>query len=97
MQYQLEYTGLRIIRLDDRAVIPINDLVPEASYVEFKKWLADGNTPLPADPAPVPIDWSDLNNIEKGLKALALCVAQGDGLTHAQMNARFKQKWDSLP
>ena len=88
---------MRIIRLDDRAVIPVNDLVPEASYVEFKKWLEDGNTPLPADPAPVPIDWSDLDNIEKGFKALALCVAQGDGLTHAQMNARFKQKWDSLP
>lgn len=46
---------------------------------------------------PAPIDLSDLNNIEKGLKALALCVAQVGGLTTPQMRTLFKQKWDALP
>jgi len=44
-----------------------------------------------------PIDFSDVNNIEKGLKALALCVAQIGGLTVPQLKTLFKQKWDSLP
>ena len=44
-----------------------------------------------------PLDLSDVNNLEKGLKALALCVAQVGGLTVAQMKTLFKQKWDSLP
>ena len=44
-----------------------------------------------------PIDLSNVDNIEKGLKALALCVAQVGGLTVPQMKTLFKQKWDSLP
>jgi len=44
-----------------------------------------------------PIDFSDVNNLEKGLKALALCMAQIGNLTVPQMKALFKQKWDSLP
>ena len=44
-----------------------------------------------------PIDFSDMNNLEKGLKALALCVAQVGGLTVPQMKTVFKAKWDSLP
>ena len=44
-----------------------------------------------------PIDFSDVNNLEKGLKALALCVAQVGGLTVPQMKTLFKSKWDSLP
>lgn len=43
-----------------------------------------------------PIDLSDVDNLEKGLKALALCVAQVGGLTVPQMRALFKNKWDSL-
>jgi hypothetical protein len=44
-----------------------------------------------------PIDRSDINNLEKGMKALALCVAQVGGLTVPQMKTLFKAKWDSLP
>lgn len=44
-----------------------------------------------------PIDLSDLNNIEKGLKALALCVAQLNGITDQQLRTLFKQKWGTLP
>ena len=48
--------------------------------------------------APKPtIDFSNVDNIEKSLKALALCVAQVGGLTVPQMKTLFKQKWDSLP
>ena len=91
--YQLLKTGVR--RLADEACIP--PTMDNRDWVEYQQWLADGNTPLPADPAPVPIDFSNMDNIDKGMKALALCVAEGDGLTPAQIRARFKQKWDSLP
>lgn len=43
-----------------------------------------------------PIDLSNLDNIEKGMKALALCIAEIGGLTTPQMRALFKQKWDAL-
>lgn len=48
---------------------------------------------LAAKPGP---DLSNVDNLEKGLKALALCVAQVGGLTVPQMRALFKSKWDSL-
>lgn len=44
-----------------------------------------------------PIDFSNVDNLEKGLKALALCVAQIGGLTVPQLKTMFKNKWDSLP
>ena len=60
--------------------------------------VADTNPDVVAFLAPKPpIDFSDVNNIEKGLKALALCVAQIGGLTVPQLKTLFKQKWDSLP
>jgi hypothetical protein len=43
------------------------------------------------------VDQSDIDNLEKGLKALALCVAQIGGLTVPQLKTLFKVKWDSLP
>ena len=46
---------------------------------------------------PPPRDRSNVDNLEKTLKALALCVAQVGGLTVPQMKALFKQKWDALP
>lgn len=65
----------------------------------------DGQEELPDDHPevaafrvpPPPIDLSDLDNIEKALKALALCVAQIGGLTVPQMKVLFKQKWELLP
>ena len=65
--------------------------------VEYQKWLAAGNLPLPADPDPTPIDLSDVDNLEKSIKTLALCIAQVGGLTVPQMKALFKSKWESLP
>jgi len=46
---------------------------------------------------PVPVDRSDINQLQKEIKALALCVAQIGGLTVPQLKTLFKQKWDSLP
>ena len=43
------------------------------------------------------LDLSDIDNLAKSVKALALCVAQVGGLTVLQMKMLFKQKWDSLP
>ena len=70
---------------------------------ENRQWvgqeeLADDHPDVVAFRAPKPpIDLSNLDNIEKNLKALALCVAQVGGLTVPQMKALFKQKWDTLP
>jgi hypothetical protein len=36
-----------IIRLSDMAYIPISNDITE--YQEYLKWVAEGNTPLPAD------------------------------------------------
>jgi hypothetical protein len=46
---------------------------------------------------PPPPDLSDVDNLGKAIKALALCVAQVGGLTVPQMKAMFKAKWDALP
>jgi hypothetical protein len=91
--YKLRSGG--VIRLTDYADIP--DALDNRDWRAYLEWLALGNTPDSADPPPVPIDRSDLNMVQKEIKALALCVAQGDGITPAQMQVRFKQKWDSLP
>jgi len=43
-----------------------------------------------------PTDQSDLDNIEKSIKALALVVAQWNGKTIPQLKAAFKTARDSL-
>lgn len=94
MSYKLRLES-GVIRLADGACIPAD--MHNRHWQEYQEWLAAGNTPLPADPPPVPIDLSDVDNLEKALKALALCIAQVGGLTVPQIKAMFKQKWDALP
>jgi hypothetical protein len=60
--------------------------------------LPDTDSDVVAFLAPKPaLDLSNVDNLEKGLKALALCVAQIGGLTGSQMRTLFKQHWDALP
>ena len=47
------------------------------------------------DPDPV-IDLSDVDQIEKAIKALGLVVAAWSGKTPAQLKAAFKTAWSSL-
>ena len=39
-----------ILRLSDNAFIPFDPA--NTDYAEYLEWLAEGNEPLPADPAP---------------------------------------------
>jgi len=50
-----------------------------------------------AKPKPPPIDFSDVDNIEKSLKALGLVCAPWNGKTPTQLKASFKTAWESLP
>lgn len=46
---------------------------------------------------PPPIDQSDIDNLQKALKALGLVCAAWNGKTVPQLKAAFKTAWDSLP
>jgi hypothetical protein len=93
--YKLTTNTDTVQRLADGAFIP-KDLRNRA-WQEYLAWREAGNTPLPADPEPAPMDLSDVNNLDKTLKALALCIAQVGGLSVAQIKTMFKAKYDSLP
>ena len=45
-------TSNTVIRLADNAFIPADPA--NRDYAEYQQWLAAGNTPEPADPAPAP-------------------------------------------
>lgn len=48
--YTKEKTGEAIVRVIDNAFIPADPA--NTDYQEYLKWLAEGNTPLPADEEP---------------------------------------------
>ena len=93
MSYKLLKQGVK--RLSDGASIPPSD--DNMDWVRYQEWLAAGNTPQAADLDPVPLDQSDLANIQKHIKAAVLAAALMSGKTPAQAKAAFKTVWDSLP
>jgi len=102
MAYKLLKVG--VLRLIDGATIPPS--LDNMDWREYQKWLAAGGVPQPADPDPVPIDLSNLDNLEKGLKALgllfrdytnALQAGTHTQKTLAQLRADFTAKWNTLP
>ena len=48
----------------------------------------------PKPSPPTPVDYSDLDNLERTVRVLASCVAHIGNLTEDQMKILFKQKWD---
>lgn len=68
-----------------------NELFVRASGGEFGA-IADYVAPAPV----APVDISDVDNLNKVLKALALCVAEAAGWTVPQLKSKFKQKYDLL-
>jgi hypothetical protein len=60
-------------------------------------WIAAGGQIAAADPPPAPVDFSDVDNVEKAIKALGLVVAQWANKTPAQLKTAFKAAWESLP
>jgi len=92
--FKLIRDSLHVLRLADGAIIPSDPR--NCDRVAYNEWLAKGNAPVPADPVPTPIDFSDVDSAEKALKALGLVVAAWNGKTPAQLKAAFKAAWDSL-
>lgn len=53
--YKLHYTATLVIRISSGDAMSYIPLDPHNNdYLEYVRWVAAGNTPDPADPAPVP-------------------------------------------
>jgi hypothetical protein len=65
-----------------------------AAYRKYLEWTAQGNTAVSL--AANPVDLSNLDNMERAIKALGLVIAEISGRTPNQIRALFKQKFDQL-
>lgn len=102
--YKLQANGY-IKRLSDGASVPNDEA--NSDYAAFLKWQAEGGVPEPYVPSiPVPpIDLSNMDNLDKVLKAVGLLLRQYTNAlqagTHtqktvAQLKADFAAIYNSL-
>lgn len=102
MRFKL-LSGGAILR-DDGVSIPRDP--GNMDYAAFLAWVAAGNVPDAADPARPPVDLSDLDQINRQIRALALLLrtytnqsraGNTTPVTLAALKADFKQAFDALP
>ena len=91
MNYKLIEVG--VIRLDDGAHIP--DDSRNRDWRVYQDWLAEGNTPLPADSPPPPPTNDEIYDLaiqnQKVLKAVVLSINDGTLVPGANVsNAALK-------
>lgn len=93
MAYKLTNTDT-VIRLADGACIP-ND-ARNADRQEYERWLASGNTPLPADPLPEPDPRLVLDDEERLQAKLDAAVMALVDATPAQLVTYARNNFPSL-
>lgn len=74
-EYQLSHEAWVYRRADDAKIVPPLSGLPEdvgsPGWTEYQQWLADGNTPDPADPLPpAPIPSASAWQVRKALNLL---------------------------
>ena len=101
--YKWIETNKIVRRLSDNANIPCAP--GNSDFKEFQKYVAGGGQVDAADPPPAPIDLSDMDNMDRILKAVGLlmrdyCNTLNAGTytnkSVAQLKADFAAKYNSL-
>lgn len=92
--YKWLKTNVLLRRDLDSASIPWPPV--ESEGIKAKAEIDAGAVVAPEDPPTAPIDLSDVNNLERAVKALALTFAQITNTPIATVRTIFKQKWDQL-
>lgn len=84
-----------IVLIEDKAQHVFPKDIDNSFYKEYLQWLAAGNQPT-VEPEPTKPDLSDIDNIEKTLKAILLTTGRWQGKTVAQIKADFKTAWQDV-